>query len=115
LLNSVLFYFFFILQLEDFPRRVIKLTIDPISPTAFYAEWRLLPDIDGSVHYSVMYSTQLYTDVKLTSGNNLTLTGLIECAAYIITVRCSYHVAGENVFGGPFTSTVASTSHIFRE
>ncbi|XP_022183704.1 phosphatidylinositol phosphatase PTPRQ isoform X1 [Myzus persicae] len=101
-------------QPEDFPRRVIKLTIDPISPTAFYAEWRLLPDVEGSVNYSLMYSTQLSTEVKLTNGNNLTLTGLIECAAYIITVRCSYYVAGENVFGGLFTSTVATTSHIFQ-
>ncbi|KAL4108189.1 hypothetical protein QTP88_018430 [Uroleucon formosanum] len=98
-------------QPEDFQRRVIKLTIDSISPTAFYAEWRLLPDIDRNVNYSLTYSTQLNTEVKLTSGNNLTLTGLIECAAYIITVMSLYYEAGENAFGGPFTSTVASTSH----
>ncbi|XP_001944639.2 phosphatidylinositol phosphatase PTPRQ isoform X1 [Acyrthosiphon pisum] len=98
-------------QPEDFQRRVIKLTIDSISPTAFYAEWRLLPDIDGTVNYSLTYSTQLNTEVKLTSGNNLTLTGLMECTAYIITVRSLYYGVGENAFGGPFTSTVALTSH----
>lgn len=112
----IVLFFYFILQSEDFQRRVIKLTIDHISPTAFYAEWKLLPELNESVNYSLTYSTQLYTEIKLTSGNNLTLTGLIECAAYIITVRCLYYGSGENAFSGPlFTSTVASTSHTFRE
>jgi len=105
----------FILESEDSQRRIIKLTIEPISPTAFYAEWRLLPDIDGSVNYSLTYSTQLNNEIKLTSSNNFTLTGLIECAAYAITVRCLYYGAGENVFGGPFASTVALTSHTSRK
>lgn len=74
-----------------------------------------MPDIDRNVNYSLTYSTQLNTGVKLTSGNNLTLTGLIECAAYIITVMSLYYEAGENAFDGPFTSTVASTSHTSRE
>ncbi|XP_025205820.1 tyrosine-protein phosphatase 10D isoform X2 [Melanaphis sacchari] len=99
------------LRQPDFQRRIIKLIIEPISPTAFYAEWRLLPDINSSVNYSLTYSTHLNNEIKLTSSNNITLTGLMECTAYTITVRCLYYGSGENMLSGPFTSTVALTSH----
>lgn len=112
--NHCALFFVFQLLSEDFQGRAITLIVKPTSPTAFFVDWRLSPPTDDSVNYSLTYSTQHKSEVKLTGGNNLTLTGLIECASYTITVRCLCG-ADENPFGGPFTSMVASTSHTSSE
>lgn len=104
-------------KLDDFQSNAvyqdIQLTMKPIGSTSFDVEWKLFPDVNTSVYYLLTYSSQVTNDVKFTSSNNLTLTELMECTLYTITVRCS-HRNDENAFS-PFSSTTALTSHNFRK
>jgi len=93
--------------------RDIQLAVKPVGPTSFHVEWTIYPDVNASVHYLLTYSSQYTNDVKFTSSNNITLTELIECTAYTITIRCSQRV-DENTFG-LFSSTTVLTSHHFRK
>lgn len=102
-------YKYIYIHSEEFQNHVVKLTVKPVGPTEFNVEWRLLPDVNDSIYYLLTYSTEHTNDVKFTSSNNFTLTELIECTAYTITVRCSYGV-NKNMFG-PFSSSIAMTSH----
>lgn len=107
--------------LGDSKRHIVKLKVEPVGPTAFYVQWALQSsDINTSVYYYVVYSSRLTSQVKFTVGNNLTLTDLIECTAYKITVMCFLNGANNgnnnsNTFDGPYASVNATTSHNFRK
>lgn len=105
--------------LGDSKKYIVKLNVEAIGPVAFYVEWSLQsPDANANVYYYVVYSSRLTNQVKFTSGNNLTLTDLIECTTYTITVICSLIGAnnGNNsTLGSPYASANATTSHDSRK
>lgn len=98
-------------------KHAVELTVKPAGPTAFDVEWKTLSDVisDGGTRFLVTHSSQFADDIEFFDNNNATLTGLNECASYVITVRRYRGHDKNNVTFGPPSSAIAFTSHNSRE